>query len=291
MIVWQGRLCRFGDIYFGEESVAPEEVDVIRHFHRLHPVPGVPCSTMQTILIELAPDPEVLLADVSKNTRYEIRRAAEKDGVEYEAVETTAQAVDEFARYYAHFAALKGLPPLTTEYLHALASTRALDLSVARHQGEVLVWHAYYRGRERVRLLHSVSLYRTSEDSARRNLIGRANRYHHWQDMCRFRADAIALYDFGGWYEGAKDHEKVRINAFKEEFGGNIMPTFSCQQAVTVKGQFVLALHGAADSVRSGLRVADAARRRMKSTRAKPPSPPNGSPGEESHVPATGGAR
>jgi hypothetical protein len=260
MIVWQGRVCRFGDIYFGEESVAMADVDILRHFHRSTPMPGIPYGTMQTILIELAPDPEVLLAAVSKDTRYEIRRAGDKDALQYEVVEATAAAVDEFAGYYAQFAALKGLPPLSSDYLHALARARALDLSVVRQEGEQLVWHAYYRGRERVRLLHSVSFYRTTEDSARRNLVGRANRYHHWQDICRFRADAIALYDFGGWYEGATDQEKVRINAFKQEFGGIIVPTFSGQHALTVKGQLVLAVQSTADSVRSGLRIAGGGR-------------------------------
>jgi len=288
MIVWQGRVCRFGDIYFGEETVSTADVDVLRHFHRMAPLPGVPCAPMQTILIELAPDPETLLAAVSKDTRYEIRRATDKDNLDYEAVEATSGAVNEFAAYYARFAALKGLPPLSADYLHALARARALDLSVVRREGEILVWHAYYRGRERVRLLHSVSLYRTTEDSARRNLVGRANRYHHWQDMCRFRADAIALYDFGGWYEGAKDQEKVRINAFKEEFGGTIVPTYSCQHAVTVKGQLVLAVQGTADSVRSGLRVADAARRRIRSPRTPPPpngtNGTNGTGGKEAHI-------
>jgi hypothetical protein len=291
MIVWQGRVCRFGDIYFGEESVRSAQVDVMRHFHRLTPLAGVPCSSMQTILIELAPDPEVLLAAVSKDTRYEIRRAGDKDGLEYDVVEAAPHAVDEFAGYYAQFAVLKGLPPLYAGYLHALARARVLDLSVVRHAGEVLVWHAYHRGRERVRLLHSVSLYRTTENSARRNLVGRANRYHHWQDICRFRADAIALYDFGGWYEGARDQEKVRINAFKQEFGGIIAPTFNCQYPVTVKGQLVLALHGTADSVRSGLRVARAARRRLRSLRTKSPSPPHRSADTHSQVAVPDGAQ
>lgn len=291
MIAWQGRVCRFGDIYFGEESVATAEVDIVRHVHRSTPMRGVACSTMQTILIDLAPDREVLLAAVSKDTRYEIRRAGDKDALQYDVVVATARAVDDFAGYYAQFAALKGLPPLSVDYLYALARARALDLSVVRQASEQLVWHAYYRGRERVRLLHSVSLYRTTEDSARRNLVGRANRYHHWQDLCRFRADAIAFYDFGGWYEGARDQEKVRINAFKQEFGGTIVPTFSCQQAVTVKGQLFLALKGTADSVRARWRGADAARRRMRSRRTKPPSPANGSPGAPAPVAVRDGAR
>lgn len=290
MIVWQGRFCRFGDIYFGEESVLPRaDVDVIRHFHRPTPVPGVPGSPVQTILIDLAPDPEALLTAVSKNTRYKIRRGAEKDGLKYEVVEPTAQAVEEFVGYYAQFAALKGLPPLPSRYLHALG--RALDLSVVRWEGDVLVWHAHHRGRERARLLHSVSLYRTAEDSSRRNLVGRANRYHHWQDICRFRAEGIAFYDFGGWYEGTEDQEKVRINAFKEEFGGRIVPTFSGQVAITVKGQLVLALQGAAESVRSGLRVVGAARRRMRSVRAVPASSPDGDGAEEPHAAVTGAVR
>ncbi len=108
MIVWQGRFCRFGD-----DSASRADVDVLRHFHCSTPVPGGPCSPMQTILIELAPDPEALLAAVSKDTRYEIHRAGEKDGLQCEAMEATGQAVEEFVGYYAQFAALKGLPSLS----------------------------------------------------------------------------------------------------------------------------------------------------------------------------------
>ncbi len=68
-------------------------------------------------------------------------------------------------------------------------------------------------------LSHSASLYR-GRDKDFRNLVGRANRLHHFKDMLFFKGNACNLYDFGGWYAGTEDQERLMINRFKEEFGG-----------------------------------------------------------------------
>lgn len=244
MIEWHGRFCRFADVYFGEET-PPAQADFVRDLHRLTPSPGMRCTLSHTLLIDLDREPSAILANVSKNTRYKIRRAEQGDHLRYETRNDDAKAVAEFSAFYRRFAALKKLPPIPVGYLAALGRARALDLSVVRDD-TALVWHAHYRGRKRVRLLYSASLYRADDDSGHRSLVGRANRYHHWRDMMRFRAEGIALYDFGGWYEGDADPERLRINAFKEEFGGRVARTFSCQRALTMKARVLLALQHAA---------------------------------------------
>ena len=58
-----------------------------------------------------------------------------------------------------------------------------------------------------------------------------------------------------------------------------------------MEGQLVLALQGAAESVRSGLRVIGAAHRRMRSIGAVRPSSPNGGGAEEANAVVTEDAR
>ena len=70
--------------------------------------------------------------------------------------------------------------------------------------------------------------------------IGRANRFQHWQDIQRFKAEGVSIYDFGGWYEGDRDQERLRINKFKEEFGGEIVKNYICERALTAKAKVFL---------------------------------------------------
>ena len=103
-----------------------------------------------------------------------------------------------------------------------------------------MVWHAYLRSNHRATLLYSASLFRKFDSSALRNKMGRANRFQHWQDIQRFKAEGVSVYDFGGWYEGNRDQERLRINRFKEEFGGEIVKNYICERALTVKAKVFL---------------------------------------------------
>jgi lipid II:glycine glycyltransferase (peptidoglycan interpeptide bridge formation enzyme) len=73
-------------------------------------------------------------------------------------------------------------------------------------------------------------------------MLGRANRYHHWEDMLRFKKSGISVYDFGGWYVGDTDQEKLRINDFKNKFGGQIVKNFNCNYCINIKGSLYLHL-------------------------------------------------
>jgi hypothetical protein len=187
---------------------------------------------------------------MNRDTRYNIKRAA-KDGVFYEFQSRPEVGwLDEFRDLYNRFAQGKGLPPLNRTRLTAMLLQGVLDLSRMRGQdGEILVWHAHVRGHERVRLLHSASVFREMDKNTAA-AIGRANRLCHWADIQRFRGEGLATFDFGGWYGGTGDAAKLRINEFKRGFGGTLVPQYNTDCAGTWKGAAALYLRTAVRTIR-----------------------------------------
>lgn len=231
--------CRVATAYF-EAPAPPVRADVIR-LVQLPERPATPATSFFTVLIDLDCHAEALLGAMKDETRYKIRRAGARDGISYDAAHPAGPAlVDRFCDLHDRFAAGKGLPPADRGHLLSLARAGALDLSCVRRDGNDLVWHAHCRDGRRAMLLASASLYRMLEDSGARNLVGRANRWHHWRDILRFKEDGLRLYDLGGWYEGADDAERLRINRFKEEFGGTIVEHFNSEMPLTLRGRLAL---------------------------------------------------
>ena len=196
-------------------------------------------ETKHTMVFDLTLPEEHLFANIEAGTRYEIRRA-QKESLEFRPPGIPdAAALIVFYEFYRDFAALKGLPAVRREYLRGAAGAGALHLSSMAHNGEVIVWHAHLFIRGRARLLHSASFFR-GQDTHRRSMIGRANRLLHWLEMQAFRGLGATLYDFGGWYAGNSDQELLRINRFKEGFGGTIVEGFDAPLPLTPLGRMYL---------------------------------------------------
>lgn len=240
MISYKKASLRIAETWF-DENANGVQVDIIRHFQHPNPIAEAQCSPFHTIVIDLDKDPDLLLARMNRVTRYEIRRA-DKDNLTHQMwLATDSNCLVEFLRFYDAFAAQTGLPKRRSVRLEKFAEAGALSLSVVRgKEGVPFVWHAYYRTNERVRLLHSASLER---DSGHRNLLGRANRYHHWQDVLAFRAQGTKIFDLGGWYDGISDSKKLSINQFKEGFGGQIVVDYNCINGLTRLGKTAVWLY------------------------------------------------
>ncbi len=241
MIVYQKKFLQIAEYWNGEEANA-QGVDLVRCFQQSHPLEGMVCREFYTILLDLNRDPQELLARMKRDTRYEIRRAGNQDQLTCDWRNARdRQAFQQFCDYYDDFATRKAQPKLNRGWLSLLADDGALRLSrVCDATGETLVWHAYHGSSDRATLFYSASLFRKFDSSAMRNKMGRANRFLHWQDMQRFKTEGISVYDFGGWYEGDSDLERLRINKFKEEFGGEIVKNYICERAVTAKAKLFL---------------------------------------------------
>jgi hypothetical protein len=220
------------------EPVSVPHADITFYWGLHTPLPGLPAERFHTVLVDLTSDEQSLRKKMSSTTAYEIRRAA-KDHLVYRSWFANSPAVlEEFASFYDNFAAAKDLEHVDRSKLRIYSQSGVLDLSrVEASDGRVLVWHAYIRRGSYARLLHSASTFRAAADPEERKLVSRANRYHHWTDIERFRPDGIHTLDLGGWYAGTDNTELLRVNHFKESLGGDIVCTYNQVRPQTLKGR------------------------------------------------------
>jgi hypothetical protein len=240
MIVYNNSIYKTGVVWLDEvDDLDVTGVDIIKHNKSLKILP-YPLQTSHTIKINMLADEVGISAGFNKNTRYEIRRA-ESDGLNcLWLAQPNAADIAAFTSFYDEFAIAKGLAVLNPGELLRYADAGKLALSHAQKNGECLVWHAYFMGFTTAVLLHSASLFRKEESTEIRQVIGRANRWLHWQDMLRIKANGIEVYDLGGWYSGETDTVLLQINKFKEGFGGEIVCEYSGFTAKTFIGTLVI---------------------------------------------------
>lgn len=241
---------RLRDLFFADGQGLPSAgIDLIHAVQS--PKPGAGATDFYTSLIDLRRDEAQLLDGISKGFRYEIRRAADKDGLltQFNAA-LDAPSLARFADHYDAFAAGKGIAPANRAKLAALAARQALVLATVTEPGgnDACSWlaaHLYLANGERARLYHSASL---AADTADRQLIGRANKLLHWRALQHFKVAGFGTYDMGGISMG----EALKaIDAFKQAFGGELTREYNCLLPVSWKGWLALRL----------LRLSKAARR------------------------------
>jgi hypothetical protein len=239
MIVTRKKSVVIADLYCAE-TPGRIRADVARYNHWSTPCPGFRCPPFHTILIDLTQPESDLLAQMGKGTRYEIRRAG-SESMLAESVENVGESVVEFSDFYDRAAVLKGQPPMDRNWLGAMAGSGRLVLTrVSVQEKTPAAWHAYYADDRTAILLYSMSAHRDSSDTAFQQLVGRANRYLHWQDILRFKEKRLAVMDLGGWYGGTEDTALLRINKFKEDLGGKVVEIYNSMAGITLKGKLAV---------------------------------------------------
>jgi hypothetical protein len=241
---------RFREFYF-ELATTREGSDVDACLCLSSAVPGWRAVRRSTRIIDLSAGLDTLFASCSKNNRYKIERARQRDAVKTEfLVAASHDQVSEFAGFYDAFAGSKGIQAIRRSQVEAMARAGNLAISFARdREGVILAAHSYFFGRHRARLTHSASLFRLEGSSGERNRIGRTNRLLHWDDIIRFREAGATTYDLGGWYTGNSNDALLRINSFKEEFGGQIVEEWDLFRARSMRGFAYLNLRDLRDRI------------------------------------------
>lgn len=242
MIRVRGKAAWYGEVWFDGMPPRRAGVDILVLRCRRAPFPGVRCVPGFTLVSDLAPDPDSLLAVFTPDCRYKVRRAGSRDGLHDSFFGTPRDRLESFADFYDRFAHQKGLPPCDRAWLAAACRAGRLALTAASDgAGEALVWHAYVHTARVARLQYSASCFR-DKDTLQRSLIGRANRWLHWRDMLAFRARGVREYDWGGVFPDDATPERAGINAFKRSFGGRRETRYDCTVPLTLKGRLYLPL-------------------------------------------------
>jgi lipid II:glycine glycyltransferase (peptidoglycan interpeptide bridge formation enzyme) len=171
-----------------------------------------------TKVISLRQKEEDIFKKFKKNTRYEINRA-QKEGISFRILEN----LEEFVNFYNSFADSKKIPQMTLKHINNFKDY--LIITVAVHNDDDLVMHAYLvdEESERVRLLKSASLFRYEKDPEKKYLISMANRFLHYQDMLYFKSQNYQTYDLGGYACNNDNMDFIRVNRFKDSFGGELI--------------------------------------------------------------------
>lgn len=257
--MWR-RIVRTQVAYFSVPVPLPD-ADVLK----LNDVPariaGVPNTYRPTILVNLHQSEEELWDAIAAQTRKAIRQAIRQNIVVEPIAELTEDIWEAFlSAYWKLWHRKRDAGALGIGQIRDLITQDRFALTRSRDpHGNTLSWHAYVRTPERARLHTTISDMDPARDSQWNNLVGRAHRMHHWQDILQFKNEGLQIYDFGGVYRGSEDQEQINIARFKQFFGGYFADTYDAVLPLTMKGRLALSLlsHISAGA-RSGGRTAGA---------------------------------
>lgn len=174
-----------------------------------------------SLITDLQNDECDLWSSVNKTFKYDINKS-KRDGIDirtYSSLEIldNADILNDFAEVYTNMYTEKGMTgkKLGISELRAYAKSGHLVITAAIFDDKVIVYHSYVFNEECCRLLHSCSEFRAADKNIR-NLIGRANKRLHWEDIIMFKAKGVKYYDWGGV---ASFDNPNGIDNFKMSFG------------------------------------------------------------------------
>lgn len=231
---------RIGQAWFEENMTQGKSHADIVFFHGIREKKkGNFCKNevFYTLFSDLLLPEEELYSAIHKNVRYEIRKnEKESMTVKYftkkELLEEQKRLEELEEMYHALYLS-KGMNQfLNHDQLLGYAGTGALVLTEIFSEGQPLVIHSYLTDGKQTRLLHSVSEFRA--EGADANLVARANKRLHWEDMKYFKERGVNLYDWGGI---SNPDNPNGIDAFKMKFGGVSETYFNVLEGRTLLGK------------------------------------------------------
>lgn len=243
----------FRTIWYAERPLSEKGIN--RYRYALFRPSGT-YETARTFLSDLTETEEQITAHISKNGRYEIRRAG-KEGVTCEwkvGHEITEEEIQAFVRFFQAFWESKGIEKHDTEaYVREIreyVGKEAFAMSVAKKDDKILIYHTYIVGEDFARLYQSASQFRV-DASVPPVIVAMANRLLHREDMLFFKKLGKSFYDWGGAGEG---EEVASVTHFKKSFGGTLREVYNFETVSGVRARIVKALIRGLEKIQHGRR-------------------------------------
>lgn len=228
---------KINNYYFVKEGVEFEPTVHVKGFSHSF-IPRRTLGDLETIHIDLTKDENVLLMEVHKSTRKQIR-SAEEQGLQWFVIETpTNQNFKDFQTFYNRFARNKQAHTCSSFHMKTMKLLRnknAITLTYMQdQQQDILCYRMYITDGDIVMNLYSASHYRMIESKEKKRMISQANRLLIWNSILLFKERGHKLYDMGG----LTSDENIRL--FKLGFGGKIVPVYSGYEAHSFWGRFII---------------------------------------------------
>jgi hypothetical protein len=239
MISWNSRFLKHVELWF-DEPYPDEPFDVVTYRQASRPISDAVNEKFYTQLIDLTQSEDIIFGGFDRNTRSKINKGVKNDGIEFKLIrQPTDEQLDEFIAFYNVFAETKNLEKVFEPIIRACRRSGMMSFSQVCRDGEVLVWHAHIAYGDRVTVTHSASHFRDASNPEARNIVGRANRFNHWQEMVTFKSLGFKAYDMGGWYAGGTDPSLLLVNRFKEEFGGEKICEYNARREHSLRAKAI----------------------------------------------------
>ena len=193
---------------------------------------------LETIQHDLTKSKDDLLMAMHRETRRQIRRAADHN-LEHIVIENPSDTdLKRFQEFYNHFAKNKKTHTCNSFHMKTMKLLReknGLTLTyIKNQQNEVYCYRVYITDGELAMNLYSATHFRMVESPEFKKVLSQANRSLVWENISNFKDEGYKLYDVGGLTEDGN------IRRFKLGFGGEIVHVYSGYEANSMIGAFVL---------------------------------------------------
>lgn len=233
-------------VWFPEDDYHCQSLcDLIRLYGYRHIHKGFHAYLVEkTICIDLSQPVEEIFAAFKRQYRQQIKKSA-TDGFETcffdsASINRDRDVLNDIMQIYQGMHHDKGIDRcLDINELTQYVDGGLLWISLIKHEKIPIVYHLLISDHQSVHVGYSCSLFRR-QDPQMQQIIGRANKKLHWDEMQYFKQLGAVCYDMGGIF--ADNSTDPGINQFKMGFGGQCKACFSELKACSAIAHLYLLL-------------------------------------------------
>ena len=237
---------KFDEFYFVEDyTQCKSDADVSTIIFSKNRHPDIPCKVKGNIFVDLRKPSKEIVSSFTSAYRREVKRSMRDDEFVIERKETPNEAeMEEFCTYFNEFSKQKGIYTIGMQNLLPMIKAGAFLLTKAtcRKTGEIMCFVTYIWQGKRASAHFGCSHFRLQESSVERQVVGRANKYLHYQNMLYFKEKGCEIYDFGGYHQDEQGLPLTGIDDFKQRMGGEVFQEYAFYYPRSIKGKLALRL-------------------------------------------------
>lgn len=236
-------LFRLEDVYYAPGVIHNnQECDAVYYFHCQKPEGKA--VIFNTMLIDLARDPEEILRSFRKSTRVAIEKVLANNKVHFDINDNpTNQELETFYAAYDIFATQKNILPANRELLNKIKVAGKLIIATALEEDKILCQFAMINADVKTVCYHGYNTrFNYLEDIDKVKLISQANRALDYLCMLHAKKAGKSYYDLCGLTMDPDDPSAENVDQYKMGFKGTVITEYHFMSPNNYKGRLFCTL-------------------------------------------------